>query len=140
MPLGAFCDHTSKHFQRASRSSFSTSVYEQFGPEPGSWWIQHRGALRWAIQHDELAPPPPTELSFTCNEVHSKFQIAADVHRWAVPCAAAGRQRWRPHLSPIADPRCSDADPVCTSTGLAAWRVRSSRGRMMRVPGRAGVI
>ena len=38
--------HTSKHSQRASRSPFSTSVYEQFGPEPGSWWIQQRGALR----------------------------------------------------------------------------------------------
>ena len=32
--------------QRASRSPFSTSVYEQFEPEPGSWWIQQRGALR----------------------------------------------------------------------------------------------
>ena len=43
--------HTSKHSQRASRSPFSTSVYEQFGPEPGSWWIQQRGALRRS-QHD----------------------------------------------------------------------------------------
>jgi len=37
---------TSKHSQRASRIKFSTSVYEQFEPEPGSWWIQQRGALR----------------------------------------------------------------------------------------------
>jgi len=40
---------TSKHSQRASRSPFSTSVYEQFESEPGSWWIQQRGALRWRL-------------------------------------------------------------------------------------------
>jgi len=38
---------TSKHSQRASSSPFSTSVYALFDPEPGSWWIQQRGALRW---------------------------------------------------------------------------------------------
>jgi len=37
----------SKHSQRASRSPFSTSVYERFGGKTGSWWIQQRGALRW---------------------------------------------------------------------------------------------
>jgi len=41
---------TSKHSQRASGSPFSTSFYEQFESEPGSWWIQQRGALRrWFV-------------------------------------------------------------------------------------------
>jgi len=37
---------TSKYPQRASRSPYSTSVYERFGGKRGSWCIQQRGALR----------------------------------------------------------------------------------------------